>query len=307
MVFYGWPSLYFLDLAITPSGELYAISGNRLFKIDLATENLSLVGITDSSGNTGFNSLVAIDDHWLLGVRSDRQLCRISTETGKVYALGDLGYTSLGDVTFFKGHYYMVASGNRLVRFDYNKYTSEISSVELVGIINTNNIYNIQVVYGLMTIGTTTCDSDDDLKLIAFEMYDAYEIDPNTAACTQICEYIPPMIFTSGATSIEESQKQVLKQEIPASLPNIFTPNGDYVNDFFEPQEIMWEISYCSIAIFNRWGNLVFEDETKEYFRWDGTTNNDEECPDGVYYYKVNLKGYCDTEAELTGFIQLIR
>ncbi len=307
VVFHGWYSLSLTDLAITPSGDLFAVGYDRLFKVDITNDDIQFIATIDPTGFNGFNSLIALDDHWLLAVRENHELYKINAETGEVFPLGNLGYYPLGDITFFKGHYYMAAADNKLVRFDYNRYTNEISSIELVGIMNTTNLYNSHAIYGLTTIGTKTCDSDGDLKLIAFEFNDVYEVDPNTAAVSQICISIPPAIGTNGAASTDEVLNQVFEKEFSISMPNIFTPNGDQINDFFEPQEMMWEISHCSVAIFNRWGNLVFEDETEEYFRWDGTTNNDEACPEGVYYYKIELKGYCDTAEELTGFIQLIR
>lgn len=66
----------------------------------------------------------------------------------------------------------------------------------------------------------------------------------------------------------------------PITIPNIFTPNGDGINDYFE---IDGADNYpgSKLVVFNRWGRKVFESEnynSGEY--WDGRN-----CPDGVYYY----------------------
>jgi gliding motility-associated-like protein len=82
------------------------------------------------------------------------------------------------------------------------------------------------------------------------------------------------------------------------NLPNIFTPNGDNVNDVFK-------LTNCgailNTSIYNRWGNLVFQTENQNHF-WDGRTTSGEECVDGIYYYIIETK-----EKTLKDFIQLIR
>jgi gliding motility-associated-like protein len=61
-------------------------------------------------------------------------------------------------------------------------------------------------------------------------------------------------------------------------VPNIFTPNGDGKNDMFHIFGIEG-FPNSKVQIYNRWGNLVFEDD---YYRntWSG-----DDLPDGVYYY----------------------
>lgn len=65
-------------------------------------------------------------------------------------------------------------------------------------------------------------------------------------------------------------------------IPNIITPNGDGDNDTFDVTSIgRYPGSTCQI--YNRWGNLVFED-----LDYNGTWNADG-SPDGVYYYIVGV------------------
>jgi gliding motility-associated-like protein len=69
-------------------------------------------------------------------------------------------------------------------------------------------------------------------------------------------------------------------------LPNVFTPNGDGVNEIFEMKVDIFES--FEIAILNRWGNLVHhrEDATGTYL-WDGLTQGGERVDDGVYFYRI--------------------
>lgn len=79
-------------------------------------------------------------------------------------------------------------------------------------------------------------------------------------------------------------------------VPNVFTPNNDGENDY-------WYVNFGDVVnnvrvdIFNRWGQLVYksihyelcDEETGEYC-WKGRDmSSGEDCPDGSYYYTVEL------------------
>ena len=71
------------------------------------------------------------------------------------------------------------------------------------------------------------------------------------------------------------------------SLPNVFTPNGDGVNDLFMGDNPHDYVKKVEIKIFNRWGDLVFEyDGEDPLINWDGKVrNSDKIVTTGVYYY----------------------
>lgn len=99
-------------------------------------------------------------------------------------------------------------------------------------------------------------------------------------------------------------------------MPNIFTPNGDNVNemyhivsDGFTSQELFDELEFYSIQILNRWGNLVFENDPtdKTTWGWDGKMK-DTPVKAGNYFYKVTYTDPCKTEnVELHGFLRVAR
>ena len=77
-------------------------------------------------------------------------------------------------------------------------------------------------------------------------------------------------------------------------IPDAFTPNGDNTNQFFVIQGIQ---NYPSnkFMVFNRWGNVVFEQEGYQNL-WEGRSNADlvvgnELLPTGTYYYILDLLG----------------
>jgi gliding motility-associated-like protein len=79
------------------------------------------------------------------------------------------------------------------------------------------------------------------------------------------------------------------KDYVELKIPAIFTPNNDGINDIFDATN-NYDIASCTdIKIYNRWGSLIYE--TKFGTPWDGTTNANNEVPEGVYFYIVNING----------------
>ncbi len=75
---------------------------------------------------------------------------------------------------------------------------------------------------------------------------------------------------------------------------NFFSPNNDSINDFFIIEKIKsGDIREAKFSVFNRWGDLVFE-ESPYKNRWDGKGNQlnvkEEDLPEGVYIYRLEFK-----------------
>ena len=66
-------------------------------------------------------------------------------------------------------------------------------------------------------------------------------------------------------------------------LPNVFTPNGDGINDVFQPFPYS-NVESVRMFIYNRWGRLVFQ-TTNPDILWDGKQSAHAEPVNGVYYY----------------------
>jgi gliding motility-associated-like protein len=78
----------------------------------------------------------------------------------------------------------------------------------------------------------------------------------------------------------------------PYRLPNIFSPNGDGLNDYFRPFRPYDLVNSVQMRIYNRWGNMVFRTDNPEIL-WDGKDqNNKKDCAEGVYYYVCDVKEY---------------
>ncbi|MGV3505047.1 MAG: gliding motility-associated C-terminal domain-containing protein [Adhaeribacter sp.] len=84
---------------------------------------------------------------------------------------------------------------------------------------------------------------------------------------------------------------QVDKKEM---IPNVFTPNGDGLNETFVPRVTCLS---TDLKIFNRWGKLVFEQKNYQN-DWAG-----HQVADGIYYYQLtSAKGQI-----WKGWVEIIR
>ena len=90
------------------------------------------------------------------------------------------------------------------------------------------------------------------------------------------------------------------------TIPNMFTPNGDGINDNWDILGIE-DFPDCHIQIFTRWGQLVFQTNgyPKEK-RWEGTSQSGKELAEGTYYYVIDLRDP-DRKSLLKGSVSIVR
>ncbi len=70
-------------------------------------------------------------------------------------------------------------------------------------------------------------------------------------------------------------------------VPNVFTPNGDGVNDYFFPRTLLTRsVVGFKMSIFNRWGQVIYETSSTDGQGWDGAMNKEPQ-PSGVYIYLI--------------------
>jgi gliding motility-associated-like protein len=90
-------------------------------------------------------------------------------------------------------------------------------------------------------------------------------------------------------------------------MPNAFTPNGDGINDGFSGKGSMLCATNFNMAIWNRWGELVFATEDPLEF-WTGRSQKTGGMsPNGVYVYTVSFTGPKGEKFEYKGYATLIR
>ena len=85
---------------------------------------------------------------------------------------------------------------------------------------------------------------------------------------------------------------------------NVFTPNGDGLNDVFTFDD--WDLSSLYVEIYNRWGERVYHwDATNG--SWNGIAYNGDKAPEGVYYFYLKASGIDGYLYEQEGSITLLR
>jgi gliding motility-associated-like protein len=88
------------------------------------------------------------------------------------------------------------------------------------------------------------------------------------------------------------------------TIPNVFTPNDDGVNDIFTVNAVGLET--MDAEIYNRWGEKEYEWHTTNG-GWDGRTASGVLAPDGTYYFIMDAKGIDGKEYHEHGAFSLIR
>ncbi len=86
-------------------------------------------------------------------------------------------------------------------------------------------------------------------------------------------------------------------------IPNVFTPNGDNLNDVFEIKTK--GIESIEGKIFNRWGQLIFSWNSLNAV-WDGKMINGEIASEGTYYYIIDYTDINKQTHNKTGYIELL-
>ena len=86
-------------------------------------------------------------------------------------------------------------------------------------------------------------------------------------------------------------------------IPSAFTPTGDDLNDRFKVL-IFGGIRLAEFKIFNRWGQLVYDDTNPE--GWDGRQNG-KDAPADVYAYSAVLEFLDGSTRTVRGEVNLIR
>ena len=96
-------------------------------------------------------------------------------------------------------------------------------------------------------------------------------------------------------------------------IPQFISPNGDGLNDTWEIPELV-NYPANTVKVFNRWGNLVFE-QKGYYTGWNGSANvnrgltrlmDNKTLPEGTYFYIIDL-GDGGSIEPYNGFLQLKR
>jgi len=184
----------------------------------------------------------------------------------------------------------MVRSGDDLI-LAWNSYKEWLGSVaEYRLYINTGNGF---------TIKTTLSVSDTLLKLSYKDIM--YEV-----SAEDVCFYIKASEISNphGITGESRSAQICTLPSEVITVPNVFTPDGDLLNDKFKPVLSFTPKDY-HLIITDRNGRLLYE--TRNHLdEWDGTHNGNPQSQ-GVTLWFLKVNTPSDKTITRTGTVTIIR
>ncbi len=112
--------------------------------------------------------------------------------------------------------------------------------------------------------------------------------------------YYPYMVSTSdaGCTDTFKLEQGIFVVPSQLVIPNVFSPNGDGVNDYFVFKH--QSLQSCRVTIVDRFGKVVYKRKIDDIYSWEGWNGDLHEssrrAPEGQYYYVVEALGYDGVE-----------
>jgi gliding motility-associated-like protein len=172
------------------------------------------------------------------------------------------------------------------------------------GCVDTDSI-NIQFVNISTTVTATSNDTllCDTVKLQAFGA-NTYSWSPSSGLSCDTCSdplafpsvttaYIVTGLDTNGCFDVAEVTVNASGPCGDIVIPNVFSPNGDNVNDLFVIENLE-AFNNVRLKIFNRWGRLLYQSDDYKN-TWNGGN-----ATDGTYFYVLyiptaSIKDYTGT------------
>jgi len=93
-----------------------------------------------------------------------------------------------------------------------------------------------------------------------------------------------------------------IKYDFKIFVPNVFTPDGNGINDSFKA--IGFNLKSIHTMIYNRWGELIFESFGVND-AWDGTFKG-QPVTDGVYVYMIDAEATDGEHTYLNGNVEVM-
>jgi gliding motility-associated-like protein len=118
-------------------------------------------------------------------------------------------------------------------------------------------------------------------------------------------------LYSNKGSCLSSTQKIIVVDAASSyTVPNIFTPNNDGINDLFFIRSS--NMKSFKIVIFDRTGNIVYQNKedvgTSKEITWDGTTESGSAVPSGLYFYVLQaIKADGTTDKDIKGTLTLTR
>lgn len=131
----------------------------------------------------------------------------------------------------------------------------------------------------------------------------------NTGATSSSIVVTEPGIYTTTVrmNGCETEKSVKVDNDCYVNVPNVFTPNGDGLNDYFFPRQYLTNgLTGFKLQVYNRWGTQIFESTSLTGSGWDGKYN-DVKQPAGVYVYVMECTFKDGQKEHHQGNVTLLR
>lgn len=141
----------FFDLAISPSGTLYAITDAEvLLSLDIATESVQVIGELPYGAGI-YTALVGQPDGTLLAIdNANGSLVQLDASNGAILEVTEFGQFSPGDLTFYRGN--LIFPGSNLNFYTYEEgqepFPIACTEAQVFGLANFIDDCSTDLIYG---------------------------------------------------------------------------------------------------------------------------------------------------------------
>lgn len=268
---------------LTSTGILWIIDPNASVNIDnlnLPCPSLSIVNLT-ATPTAGFGPFTYL---WSDGSTN-------STLSTNFLSPGTFNYSVT--ITDQCGKQGTDAATVTVGNFDAASFTASPTigqSPLLVNFVNTSSTL------GIATYFWDFGNGNSQTTTTAINVSNVYDTDGN---------FTVTLVVTDNQNCVDSAKAviQVFSNPI-VSLPNVFSPNGDKINDYFG---IIYfsNVEKFSCEIFNRWGEQMYN-MTSVLDSWNGKNKVGKPANDGVYFYKYKAASKTGQSIEGQGFVHLV-
>ena len=124
--------------------------------------------------------------------------------------------------------------------------------------------------------------------------------------------YVSLIAITNHGCTDTSFLNVTVRDEYSFYAPSAFSPNNDWVNDVFFVIGHGIDVNEFYLAIYDRWGNIMFETENynplnPEQYGWRGTTVSKQMAPIGTYTWLCKFKDGMNILHEKAGTVTLLR
>ena len=99
--------------------------------------------------------------------------------------------------------------------------------------------------------------------------------------------YLVALTVLDDSGCLIKASQEIQVLDYFLEIPNVFTPNGDELNDTFFPKFRF--VRNLQLQVMNKWGELIYRSHSQEDPGWDGLVSG-QKAPEGVYVYKLRYQ-----------------